>query len=168
MDLFNTRRYTLLAQAFKFLISSLSNAGKTTLTCNLEDTLVISHDGKRYPWAVPHVNVGPFVKASDFVALVTEKIQAYETKYGKLPKRVVIDTVSKIFDTLMDSCNVRFKGFEIYSQLNKEIHEITNFIEETLITAGISVILLSHATWKEEDGQYSLVGKGKNSCPIAA
>ena len=157
-----------MSKAFKFLISSLSNAGKTTLTADLEDTLVISHDGKTYPYAVPHANIGPFVTSAELIGTITNKVQAYEQRFGKLPKRIVIDTVSKIFDTIMDSCNTRFKNFEIYSQLNKEIHELTDFIEQDIIGAGISVILLSHAIWKEEDNQYILVGKGRNNCPIAA
>ena len=145
-----------MSKAFKFLVSSLSNAGKTTLTAELTDTLVISHDGKTYPYAVPHTNVGPFERTAELKAIIIQKVQAYEERFGKLPKRLVIDTVSKIFDTLMDSCNNRYKNFEIYSQLNKEIHEFTDFIEQDIIGAGISVILLSHAVWKEEDSQYIL------------
>lgn len=153
----NLRRSTL---AYKLLISSLSNGGKTTLTKDLLDTLVISHDGKRYPFKVPHANVASFVTAAELNQLTVDKMEAYKEKHGKYPSTVVYDTVSKIFDTLMDSCNNRFKGFDIYKELDKEIHEFTEFVEQSLVANGINVIILSHAIWKEEDSQYQLVCKG--------
>lgn len=35
--------------AIKLLISGESNSGKTSLTKDLKDTLVVSYDGKKYP-----------------------------------------------------------------------------------------------------------------------
>ena len=164
--------------AFKLLGSGLSNSGKTHLLKGLKDTLVVSHDGKRFPHRMPHVNVPDFQTASQLITIVREKMESYKEKYGDYPSIVVFDTVSKIFDTLMDSCNVRFKNFDIYKELNKEIHEFTDFVENVLVASGINVILLSHAIWKEEDSQYVLVGKGDfskrgglpltNKRPIAA
>ena len=144
----------------KILIAGQSNAGKTKLTESLENVLVISHDGKNYPFAKPHVNVATFSSAAEFNRIVTEKIQVYETKFGELPKTIVYDSISKVFDTVMDYCNVKHTGFKVYSELNKEIHEVTEFVQNQLIPAGMNVVIVSHAIWDGDTSQYNLVGKG--------
>lgn len=146
--------------AVKYLLSGLSNAGKTTLLSSLKDAFVISHDGKNFPFPIPHTNVAEFSSSAELNKLITEKVQLYKAKNGKLPATLAIDSVSKIFDTLYDICNVKHSGFKIYSELNKEIHEFTDFIQNTLIANGINVVLLSHATYDSETSQYILVGKG--------
>ena len=144
----------------KLLISGLSNAGKTSLLASLQDAFVISHDGKNFPFPIPHTNVSEFNSTSELIKLITEKIQLYKARNNKLPATVAIDSVSKIFDTLYDVCNVKHSGFKIYSELNKEIHEFTDYIQNVLIENGINVVLLSHATYDGETSQYNLVGKG--------
>jgi hypothetical protein len=144
----------------KILVSAEANAGKTTLTKSLEDSLVISHDGKRYPFPVPHTLVTSFDTARELNDLVTEKIESYNEKFGSYPKAVVFDSVSKVFDTLYTYCNTRFDNFKIYSELDKEIGGFTSFIEQSLIASGINVVLISHALHDAETGKYSLGSKG--------
>lgn len=146
----------------KILISGVSNSGKTTLTKDLDpkSTLVISHDGKSYPYPVPHVNVDTFDTAGELINIMTEKITAFKEKLGHFPSTIVIDSVSKVFDTLMDSMNTKHTGFKIYSELNKEIHEFTNFIQNQLIASDMNVVLISHAIYDADTTNYNLVGKG--------
>jgi len=146
----------------KLLISGLSNSGKTTLTKDLnpKETLVISHDGKNYPHPIPHVNIASFDSCAELIGTITEKITAFKEKVGAYPKTIVIDSVSKIFDTIMDSCNTKHTGFKIYSELNKEIHDFTEYIQNTLIASSMNVILLSHAIYDADTTNYNLVGKG--------
>lgn len=144
----------------KLLISGLSNSGKTTLLSSLKDAFIVSHDGKNYPFPQPHTNVATFDTAQEFTDTITEKIKAYKDKFGHLPKTVAIDSVSKVFDTIMDNCNTKHTGFKIYSELNKEIHVITEYIQNALVNNGINVVIISHAVWDADTAQYNLVGKG--------
>lgn len=148
--------------AVKILISGMSNSGKTTLTESLTDVLIISHDGKNYPFPKPHVNIAGFGSSAELIATSSDKIEAFNTKFGHYPTTIVYDSVSKIFDTLMDSCNSKHQGFKIYSELNREIHEFTDYVQNTLIASGFNVVLISHALYDTETAIYSLVGKGEN------
>ena len=145
----------------KILISAEPNGGKTTLTKDLDDCLVISHDGKRYPFKVPHVLVPTFDHIDTFIDLTTDKIEAYNEKFGTYPKRMVFDSVSKIFDTIHANCNEKHKNFTIYSELDKEITAFTAFIENSIIASGIDVVIISHALYDTDTAKYNLVGKGQ-------
>lgn len=154
----------------KLLISGESNSGKTSLTKNLENSLVINHDGKRYPFSVPHATIAEFSTTNELIQFVVEKIEAYKEKLGDYPATVVFDSVSRIFDSLYDSCNTKYTGFNIYSNLDKEIKLFTNFVENELVNNDINVVLISHAIYDSDTSKYNLVGKGsfakvgKNIC----
>jgi hypothetical protein len=144
----------------KLLISAEANSGKTTLTKNLENSLVVSHDGKRYPFPVPHVMVPTFDTVQELINLTVEKIEAFKDKFGEYPDTIVFDSVSKIFDTIHANCNEKYKGFVIYSELDKEVVAFTSFIENSLIASGMNVVLISHALYDADTAKYNLVGKG--------
>lgn len=144
----------------KLLISAEANSGKTTLTKNLENSLVVSHDGKRYPFPVPHVMVPTFDSVKELLDLTVEKIEAYNSKFGAYPDTIVFDSVSKIFDTIHANCNEKYKGFQIYSELDKEIVTFTSFIENSLVASNMNVVLISHALYDADTAKYNLVGKG--------
>lgn len=144
----------------KLLISAEANSGKTTLTKNLENSLVVSHDGKRYPFPVPHVMVPSFDSIQQLIDLTIEKIEAFKEKFGQYPSTIVFDSVSKIFDTILANCNEKYKGFTIYSELDKEVVAFTSFIENSLVASEMNVILISHALYDADTAKYNLVGKG--------
>lgn len=146
--------------AVKLLIAGESNSGKTTLTKGLQDSLVISHDGKAYPYRNPHASISYFTSSDELIAFVNEKISAYKERFNAYPKTVVFDSVSRIFDTLYDACNHKYTGFAIFQNLDKEIKSFTNYIEDVLIASDINVVILSHAIFDSETGKYNLVGKG--------
>lgn len=144
----------------KILISAEANGGKTTLTKNLKNSLVVSHDGKRYPFAVPHVLVPAFDSVEELIKLTIDKIEAYNEKFNKYPETIVFDSVSKVFDTIHANCNEKFKNFVIYSELDKDIVAFTSFIENSLIASDMNVVLISHALYDADTAKYKLVGKG--------
>lgn len=144
----------------KLLIAAESNSGKTTLTKTLTDALVISHDGKKYPFAIPHVLVPDFSSINELINLVNTKITAYYDKFGTYPSTIVFDSVSKIFDTMLAYNNKKHTGFKIYSELNADINEFTSYIQNTLIASDMNVVLISHALYDADTAKYNLVGKG--------
>lgn len=144
----------------KLLISAEANAGKTTLTRDLENSLVVSADGKRYPFPKPHIAVPQFDNATELINLITDKIEAYREKYDNYPETIVFDSVSKIFEMLYNKCNEKYTGFTIYSKLDSEITILNSFIEQSLIASGMNVIIISHAIYDADTAKYSLVGKG--------
>lgn len=144
----------------KILISGLANTGKTTLLQTLTDVLVIAHDGKKYPFPQPHVNVDNFNSVNELTSLINDKIAAYEAKFGVFPKTIAIDSVSKIFESIAINCGRMYKGFEIWKNVNSEVSEFTSYIEDTLISNGITVVLISHATWDVDTSSYQLVAQG--------
>lgn len=144
----------------KLLISGEANSGKTTLTRDVKDALVISHDGKRYPYPVAHTLVPNFDTVQELIDTTVEKVEAYKAKFGNYPSTIVFDSVSKIFETIHNNCNEKFKGFTIYSELDKEITAFTSFIENSLIASEMNVILISHALYDADTAKYNLVGKG--------
>jgi len=147
--------------AVKILISAEANSGKTTLTKNLKNSLVVSHDGKRYPFPVPHVLVPSFDNVQELIDTTIQKIEAYNEKFNSYPDTIVFDSVSKIFDTIHANCNEKYKGFVIYSELDKEIVTFTSFIENSLIASNMNVVLISHALYDSDTAKYNLVGKGR-------
>jgi hypothetical protein len=142
----------------KLLISALPAIGKTTLLQNLEDTLVIARDGKKYPFAQPHVNVPNFTSIDEVIDLIIEKVEAYEEKMGKPPKIIAIDSISKIVLDIEAYVLDQVKSFP-YGKVNTEIKKFVDFIE-TEICENFDVILVSHALFHEDVSGYQLVNAG--------
>ena len=146
-------------RGFKLLISGESGAGKTSLTKTMKDTLVISHDGKAYGYAIPHGTISSLSTTQELRDFVEAKVSAYADKFGGLPKTIVFDSISRIYDSLYDSCNKRFTGFNIYSNLDKDIKDLADYLED-ILEAGINIVIISHALADSESGKTNLVGKG--------
>jgi len=142
----------------KLLISGLPNIGKTTVLQSLTDVLVIARDGKKYPFPQPHVNVPDFETAAELISIITDKINAYETKFGKMPETIVIDSLSKILLDIEGNVLARVKSFP-YGVITTEIKEIVDFIERDLADA-FNIVLVSHAIYSEDTLGYSLVNAG--------
>lgn len=147
--------------AVKFLISGLAGAGKTTLLKPLKNALVISHDGKSFDLPIPHAYVKSFSSVDELINITAEKVKAYHEKFKKYPETLVFDSVSKIFDTISNNCNRKFTGFTIYSEVNKEINTFNTFLENDVVSEGINLVILSHATYDSEAESFKLVAQGK-------
>lgn len=145
--------------AAKVLITGLPNSGKTSLVKNLTDCLVIARDGKPFPFKLPHVNVPDFITIKEVEDLITEKINTYEEKFGKLPKTVVVDSVSRIFTDIETSCSSRFSGFDIWTNINKEINSFVQYLN-SLLDADMNVVIIAHAVWDEKADKFIETCKG--------
>lgn len=97
----------------KLLIAGESNSGKTSLTKDLKKSLVINHDGKRYSFSVPHATISSFSTTEEFVTFIIEKVETYNEKFGEFPSTIVIDSVSRVFDSLYDACNTKYTGLNV-------------------------------------------------------
>ena len=146
----------------KLLISAPSNTGKTTLLKDLEDALVISIDGKKFPYPIPHVNIQDFDTVSEFTGTISAKVNAYKEKFGKMPRTVAIDSVSRVFEVVANNCNIKYTGFNIYTELNKEIASLTKYFEQ-IVSSGTNLVILSHSIYDADTGRYKLVDQGSFS-----
>ena len=142
----------------KLLVSALPAIGKTTMLKDLKEVLVIARDGKKYPFEQPHVNVPDFESADEFIAMVVEKVEAYETKMGKPPRILAFDSMSKIVLDVEAYVLEQVKSFP-YGKVNTEIKKIVDFIERD-VCENFDVVLVSHAMYNEEVSGYQLVNAG--------
>jgi len=144
----------------KILVSGLAGSGKTSLLKDLKETLVVSCDGKQFPLEMAYIDVNNFRDASEMLSEVEVAVGKYQEAYGEFPKTVVFDSVSKIFEVMANSCGNKYTGFNIYSELNKEVSLFTNFLEDTLAANGVNIVLLSHSLYDKDTNKYSLIAQG--------
>ena len=147
--------------AVKLLIVGESNTGKTTLTKDLKDALVICHDGKNYPFDIPHRNIGEFDSVDIIIDSILDTVDAYKTKFGTTPKTIVIDSVSKIFETINDYCAIKYKNYDVWNHYDKDVKEFVSFIQNTIVGYGVNVVIISHSLPNIETGKQHLVCSGK-------
>ena len=143
----------------KILITGMPNTGKTTLLKPLKNALVMARDGKPFSLELPHVNVSEFKNIDEFLNLLEEKLEAYNAKMGNYPDTIVFDSVSRIFTDIETSCSKRFNGFDVWSNVNKEINKFLEAIS-TLQENGFNVVLIAHAVWDEKAGKFIETCKG--------
>lgn len=143
----------------KLLITGLANTGKTSLLKTLKNCLVFARDGKPFPLELPHVNVPDFDSINELLDLVSEKLDTYKEKMGDYPDTVVFDSVSRIFTDIETSSSKKLKGYDIWSNVNKEINMFVEAINE-LNNNGFNVVLIAHCTWDEKAGKYIETCKG--------
>ena len=143
----------------KCLITGMPNTGKTTLLKTLKNVLVISRDGKPFSLELPHVNVNEYTNMNNFLALISDKLEAYNKKFGAYPETIAFDSVSRIFTDVETSCSKRFNGYEVWANVNKEIQtflEAINSMQEN----GFNIVLIAHAVWDENAKKYIETCKG--------
>lgn len=143
----------------KILITGMPNTGKTTLLKTLKNVLVISRDGKPFSLELPHVNVNEYTNMNNFLALISDKLEAYNKKFGAYPETIAFDSVSRIFTDVETSCSKRFNGYEVWANVNKEIQtflEAINSMQEN----GFNIVLIAHAVWDENAKKYIETCKG--------
>ena len=143
----------------KILITGMPNTGKNTLLKTLKNVLVISRDGKPFSLELPHVNVNEYTNMNNFLALISDKLEAYNKKFGAYPETIAFDSVSRIFTDVETSCSKRFNGYEVWANVNKEIQtflEAINSMQEN----GFNIVLIAHAVWDENAKKYIETCKG--------
>ena len=143
----------------KILITGLPNSGKTTLLKTLQNAFVVSRDGKPFSLPMPHFNVPEYTKIDDLLDMVQEKLTVYEEKFKKSPDTICFDSVSRIFTDIETSCSKRFKGYEVWSNVNREINTFLEAIN-SMLDSGFNVVLIAHAVWDGDAKKYIETCKG--------
>lgn len=143
----------------KILIAGLPNTGKTTLLKTLKNAFVVSRDGKPFSLPMPHVNVPEYQKIDDLLDLVQEKLTAYEERFKALPDTICFDSVSRIFTDIEASCSKRFHGYDVWSNVNKEINTFLDALN-SMQESGFNLVLIAHAVWDVDAKKFIETCKG--------
>lgn len=144
----------------KILITGMANTGKTTLLKPLTNALVVARDGKPFSLELPHVNVPEYQKIGELTHLVNDKLDAYEKKLGRMPDTLVFDSVSRIFTDIETNCMERYNGYDVWSNVNKEMNQFLEYLGDAQSIGGLNIILIAHAVWDEKAGKYIETCKG--------
>lgn len=143
----------------KVLITGMANTGKTSLLKTLKDAFVVSRDGKPFSLKMHHFNVPDFNNINEMIAMTDDKIGAYKEKMKHLPSTIAFDSVSRIFTDIEANCSRRFKGFDVWSNVNTEISTFVSYINN-LVEYGFNVVLIAHVMWDEKAGKFIETCKG--------
>lgn len=149
-----------MANGIKFGIVALENSGKTTLISKLEDALVMSTDNKAFRGKIPHFRYSEFSGMAPLTDTLAEKLEAYEAKFGKLPKNLVIDSVTHLANNMEKYWNEKATGFNVWSGLGKDILDFNAYLEDVIIPAGINVIFTSHCQYDADTAKYKISAPG--------
>lgn len=149
-----------MSKAIKFLVSGYESSGKSTLTSTLDNVLVVNFDKKEYNFPVPHVNYKEYKGMNDVVEFITASVQKYKDKFEELPKFVVIDTVTQLYSHMTAYNSVKFNGFTIHTQNTIDTSTLNDFIENVLISNGISVIIVAHTIVDADSGRHVIPAQG--------
>lgn len=152
-----------MSKGVKLLVCGFEASGKSTISSQLDDAMVFNFDQKEYGFQVPHANLKDYTSMTDVVAFMVEKINQYKEKFGKMPKTVVLDTVTQLY-TLMQKYNAdKYRGFDIHTMNNKETSELNEFVEKQLIPNGINVVIVAHTIWDEATSRHLIPATGSFS-----
>ena len=146
--------------AVKFLVSAFEKSGKSTITSQLRNPLVINLDQKEYGFKVPHVNIKEYVGMDALLETIAEKLQAYKEKFGKYPENLIFDTVTQMYSAMQKYNSDKYKGFDIHSKNNQETMAFNQFIEQQLLPAGINVIIVAHTLYDEATSRHIIPATG--------
>ena len=150
-----------MANGIKFGIVAQENSGKTTLISKLADTLVVSTDNKAFKGKIAHFRYSHYQGIEHLINTIGDKIEAYEAKYGKLPRNLVIDSVTHLANNMEKYANEKAKNnFDVYAMLGKDIMAFNAFLEDEIIPAGMNVIFTSHCQFDPDSGGYKIAAPG--------
>ena len=144
----------------KFLLTGFEACGKSTITSALTEAIVVNMDQKEYNFKVPHVNIKEYEGMDVLIALVTQKVEAYSAKFGKLPKTIVFDTVTQMYSAMQKYNADKYKGFDVHTKNNQETMAFNQFIEQDLIPAGINVVIVAHTLYDEATSRHIIPATG--------
>ena len=146
--------------AVKFLVSAFEKSGKSTLTSQLRNPLIINLDQKEYGFKVPHVNIKEYLGMDAHLETIAEKLQAYKDKFGKYPENLIFDTVTQMYSAMQKYNSDKYKGFDVHSKNNQETMAFNQFIEQQLLPAGINVIIVAHTLYDEATSRHIIPATG--------
>jgi hypothetical protein len=144
----------------KLLLCAYENSGKSTISSELEETLVFNMDRKEYGFKVAHTNIKEYNGMEELIDLMASKIEMYEEKTGKLPKTVVFDTVTQLYTAMQKFNGEKYKGFDIHTNNNRDTLMFNDFVESDLIPAGINVVIVAHTLYDEATSRHLIPASG--------
>lgn len=144
----------------KLLLCGYEASGKSTVTSALEDTLVVNFDQKDYGFSTPHVNMKNYTSMNDTLEWISSSLFKYKEKFGKMPKNIVLDTVTQLYTLMQNRNDEIYTGFEVHRNNNKDTALLNKFIEARLIPSGINVIVVAHTIWDEPTARHIIPATG--------
>ena len=81
--------------------------------------------------------------------------------YNKLPRTVVMDTVTKFYELIYLWAEDNYKGFDVHNAISKNTLMLNSVIETTLIDKGINVVIVAHVVYDQNTGRYTIPATGK-------
>ena len=141
----------------KILISGVSNSGKTSLLKTLKDAVVLSRDGKKFPFPMYHTNLKDFSNIEECIEEMYEFIERYKEKLGDYPKTIAIDSVSRLATEIENNCDNTFNGFEVWKNVSQQMNTLRLAIED--MTNIANVVIIAHSI-TGDDGKTTEVSKG--------
>lgn len=149
-----------MSHAVKLLVSAFESSGKSTITSQLDNALVFNFDKKEYGFKVPHVNVKSYEGIDDLIALISEKLEAYNEKFGDYPDTVVFDTVTQLYSAMQKYNGIKYKGFDEHKANNVDTLAFNGFVEDSLIPSGINVVIVAHTVYDEATSRHIIPASG--------
>jgi len=146
--------------AVKLLVVGESNSGKTTVTSKLEKALVVSIDGKTYPYKVPHYRPATYSGIENFKNEMISKLKSYKEKYGERPQTIVFDTVTKLYEEMYKYAQKNFKGFDVHNAIANDTLSFNDLIEDFLIANGVNVVIIAHVVWEKDTNSWVVPATG--------
>lgn len=147
--------------AIKVLISGYENVGKTTLISKIDDALIINCDNKEF--TIPKVYTefrNCYKGVNSFITFVDEKLTAYKEATKKLPKFIVIDTISHLYTQLVKFNNEVYNGFQIHQNINLDTLRLNDFFDD-IVNKGISIVIVAHTKIDEAKGKHIIPSQGQ-------
>jgi len=148
-----------MSKGIKFAVVGFERSGKTRLISQIKDVLVVSTDNKAFTGKVPHYRYSEYNGMDDFTATLNEKVETYIEKMGNTPKTIVIDSITHLTNNMEKYCNEKFRGFDVYKNLGKDILELNAFLE-SITEAGINVIFTAHTQYDPDTMTYKIHSSG--------
>ena len=149
-----------MSQAIKLLVSAFESSGKSTITSQLKDALVFNMDHKEYAFKVPHANIKEYNGMDQVLLTISNKLEAYHAKFNKYPSIVVFDTVTQMYSAMQKYNADKYKGFDIHTANNRDTLAFNEFIENSLIPSGISVVIVAHTSYDEATARHVIPATG--------
>lgn len=150
-----------MGRAVKLLLSAYESCGKSTITSQCEDALIINLDHKEYSFRAVHANIPDYEGMDVLTDTINSKIEAYQDKFDRLPKTVVIDTVTQLYSAIQKYNGMKFNGFDIHTNNNRDTLNFNSYIEDVLIGNGMNVIIVAHCMWDADSGRHIIPATGQ-------
>ena len=149
--------------AIKFLINAYEASGKTTLSSQIKDALILNLDEK--PYGIKGIKAIATLKdytgMEDFIKFVSDKITAYKEKFGNFPKFIVFDTITRLYYSMLTFNQKKYQGFTTHSKNLEEPQTLNKYINDVLLANGVSVILVAHTQLDKETNRTVIPAQGQ-------